>query len=107
MLTVRKTIASMKHEISHHKLSHEIFASTNIILSVVVTSGLYFVLAILGVATMIKYPIVRLVLHLLVWAVLAIALFTSQGCARHTEIIILKHPNSIEYAEAMQNWGER
>jgi len=54
-----------------------------------------------------KIPILRTILHLFVLGLIIFILATSQGCSRHSELIILKHPSSVEYAEAMQNWGER
>jgi hypothetical protein len=44
-----------------------------------------------------KLPILKSI-HLTAMAVIYIAV---TGCTRHTEVIILKKPNTVEYAEVM------
>ena len=55
-----------------------------------------------------KIPILRTILHIFVQSLIVYALLTSNGCTRHTDVIILKQPNTLGYdvalAEAM---GER
>ena len=45
---------------------------------------------------MIKLPIIIAILHISVWAILITHLMTSNGCAMDRQVIILKHPESLD-----------
>ena len=55
-----------------------------------------------------KLPILRIIMHLIAWALIIYILLNTTGCHRKTELIILKQPHTEAYSMALEEaMGER
>ena len=49
-----------------------------------------------------KLPILRILMHLIVWSLIIYVLLNTTGCNRNTEFIILKQPHTEAYSTALE-----